>query len=186
VPIDVRIVAATNRDLEEAVREKAFREDLLYRLNVIRIHVPPLRERTEDIPLLARHFLDLHARRLGRRLEGLSPAALATLTAYPFPGNVRELSNVLEQAVALAAGPLIDAGDLPERVRQPERIAVPRSPVVPTAPLREAVGTAEQEQILRALRETSWNVSRAALMLGVSRNTLRYRMEKYGLRQPSV
>jgi DNA-binding NtrC family response regulator len=186
VPIDVRIVAATNRDLDEAVRDKAFREDLLYRLNVIRIHLPPLRERMEDVPLLARHFLDLHSRRLERRLDGLSPAALAVLAAYPFPGNVRELSNVIEQAVALASGPLVEPHDLPERLRQPERAMAARSAVVATAPLRETVGTAEQGQILKALRETSWNVSRAALMLGVSRNTLRYRMEKYGLRQPSA
>jgi two-component system response regulator HydG len=186
VPVDVRVVAATNRDLEQAVAEKTFREDLLYRLNVIRIHLPPLRERTEDIPLLARHFLDRYGRRLGRPLEGLSAAALEVLAAYPFPGNVRELSNVIEQAAALATGPVLGPGDLPARVRHPERAAqaAPRPPAV--APLRETLDNAEQEQILKTLRETGWNISRAAVALGISRNTLRYRMEKYGLRQSSA
>ena len=102
VPIDLRIVAATNRDLDVAVRERTFREELLYRLNVIRIHLAPLRDRTDDIPLLARHFVAQHAARLQRDLAGIEPAALKVLTAYSFPGNVRELSNVIEQAVALA------------------------------------------------------------------------------------
>jgi len=184
VPIDVRIVAATNRDLDEAVRARTFREDLLHRLNVIRIHLPPLRERIEDVPLLARHFLTLHCRRLGRRLDGLSPAALDLLTAYDFPGNVRELSNVIEQAVALAPGPLVEPADLPARLRQPR--AAPRRPVPAEAPSpRETLGATEQAQLLEALRRENWNVSRAAARLGISRNTLRYRMEKYGLRPPA-
>ena len=188
-PVDIRVVAASNRDLEVAVRDKAFREDLLYRLNVIRLHLPPLRERCDDIPLLARHFLAVHCRQLSRELDGFSSAALATLSTYSFPGNVRELSNVIEQAVALAPGPLIELHDLPERIRRPLPSAPPRaaSPsgapaATATTPLEDALGDVEQEQIREALRLTGWNISQAATKLGVSRNTLRYRIEKYGLR----
>jgi two-component system response regulator HydG len=184
LPVDIRIVAATNRDLEVAVHEKTFREDLLYRLNVIRLHLPPLRERSEDIPLLIRHFLALHARQVGREL-GISPAALTALVRHPFPGNVRELSNVIEQAVALAAGPLIELSDLPERIhRLHASVGSPRpvAPVGSSGPLETAIESVEQEQIREALRQTSWNISQAATRLGISRNTLRYRIEKYGLR----
>jgi DNA-binding NtrC family response regulator len=185
LPVDIRVVAATNRDLEVAVREKTFREDLLYRLNVIRFHLPPLRERSDDIPLLARHFLALHCRQLARDLEGFSPAALAALSAYGFPGNVRELSNVIEQAVALAPGPLIEIDDLPERVHHPSagRAPLTAAPASPSSsPLEDAIEGVEQEQIREALRLTGWNISQAATRLGISRNTLRYRIEKYGLR----
>ena len=181
-PIDIRIVAATNRDLDAAVRDKVFREDLLYRLNVIRLHVPPLRERSEDIPLLARHFLAVHGRQLGRTLDGVAPDALAMLKRYPFPGNVRELSNVIEQAVALAAGPRVEPHDLPERIRQPRPLTPPAAPAA-SAPLEHTIESVEQEQISEALRHTGWNISQAAARLGISRNTLRYRIEKYGLRQ---
>jgi DNA-binding NtrC family response regulator len=183
-PIDIRIVAATNRDLEVATREKTFREDLLYRLNVIRLHLPPLRDRRDDIPLLVRHFLALHCRQLSRELEGFAPAALAALRSHAFPGNVRELSNVVEQAVALAAGPLIEPEDLPEHIRQPAAARpVMSSPAPSASPLEDALEGVEQEQIREALRLTGWNISQAATRLGISRNTLRYRIEKYGLRQ---
>jgi len=186
LPVDIRIVAATNRDLEAAVREKTFREDLFYRLNVIRLHLPPLRERSDDIPLLTRHFLALHCRQLTRDLEGIAPDALAALRRHPFPGNVRELSNVIEQAVALAAGRLIQVHDLPERIRHPQAPAAPLRAGAPPAagsPLEHAIEAVEQEQIRAALRQTGWNISQAAMRLGISRNTLRYRIEKYGLRQ---
>ena len=185
VPVDIRIVAATNRDLEAAARDKAFREDLLYRLNVIRLHMPPLRERSDDIPLLARHFFAVHCRQLERPLDGISPAALAVLARYGFPGNVRELSNVIEQAVALSAGPLIEPHDLPEHVRRPQAAPPsPRAGVAATAgaPLEHAIANVEQEQISEALRQTGWNISQTATRLGISRNTLRYRIEKYGLK----
>jgi DNA-binding NtrC family response regulator len=188
-PIDIRVVAATNRDLDTAVAEKAFREDLLYRLNVIRLHLPPLRERSDDVGLLARHFLALHCRQLERELGGFSPAALAALAGYTFPGNIRELSNVIEQAVALAPGPLIDLDDLPDRIRRPQSAppraadaAVPAPAATSPTPLEDAIEGVEQDQIREALRVTGWNISQAATRLGVSRNTLRYRIEKYGLR----
>jgi two-component system response regulator HydG len=184
-PVDIRVVAATNRDLDVAVQEKTFREDLLYRLNVIRLHLPPLRERSDDVPLLARHFLAMHCRQLARDLEGFSPDALAVLAGYPFPGNVRELSNVVEQAVALAVGPFIELDDLPERVRRgqsPVARVTPPTATTSSSPLEDALEGVEQEQIREALRVTGWNISQAATRLGVSRNTLRYRIEKYGLR----
>jgi len=185
IPVDIRIVAATNRDLEAAARDKSFREDLLYRLNVIRLHMPPLRERTDDIPLIARHFLAVHCRQLDRPLDGIAPAALAILARYGFPGNVRELSNVIEQAVALAAGPLIEPDDLPEHIRRPQAPTPSPRAVVGTAagaPLEHAIANVEQEQISEALRQTGWNISQTAIRLGISRNTLRYRIEKYGLK----
>jgi DNA-binding NtrC family response regulator len=188
VPVNIRVVATSNRDLLAEVREGRFREDLLYRLNVIRLHLPPLRERSDDIPLLARHFLALHCRQLNRELEGFSPAALALLNAHPFPGNIRELSNVVEQAVALAGGPLIEVHDLPERLHRPQPPSPPRAvtasapPAAAATPLEDAIGSLEQEQIREALRLTGWNISQSAVRLGISRNTLRYRIEKYGLR----
>jgi two-component system, NtrC family, response regulator HydG len=186
IPIEIRIVAATNRDLDAAVRDRQFREDLLYRLNVIRIHMPTLRERMEDVPLLARHFLAQHCQRLGRHLEGISAGAMEALSGYSFPGNVRELVNVIEQAVALANGPMIERSDLPPKLRE-RRSGNSQPPPASAglAPLREVVGVAEQEQILHALGQADWNVSRAAAILGVSRNTLRYRIEKYDLRPPT-
>lgn len=108
IPVDIRFVAATNRNLESAVDEKTFREDLYYRLNVIHLHCPPLRDRREDIPLLAKYFLVARGERLGRNLEGFSPEALELLMKYDFPGNVRELSNTIEHAAALATGPLVE------------------------------------------------------------------------------
>ena len=184
-PVDIRVVAATNRDLDVAVHDKTFREDLLYRLNVIRLHLPPLRERRDDVPLLARHFLAVHCRQLARELDGFSPEALGALSRYTFPGNVRELSNVIEQAVALAAGPQIELDDLSERVRHPYPqvggATVPAGAASST-PLEDAIEGVEREQIRDALRATGWNISQAAVRLGVSRNTLRYRIEKYGLR----
>jgi DNA-binding NtrC family response regulator len=143
-----------------------------------------LRERSDDIPLLARHFLALHCRQLERELEGFSPEAFAAIGSCMFPGNIRELSNVIEQAVALAVGPLIELDDLPERVRYPQPLAgraMPPAATTSTTPLEDAIEGVEQEQIREALRVTGWNISQAATRLGVSRNTLRYRIEKYGL-----
>ena len=172
IAVDVRILAATNRDLATAVQDKAFREDLFYRLNVIRIHLPSLRERMEDVPLLARHFLALHGQRLQRDLDGFSAAALEILTAYPFPGNVRELSNAVEQAVALAAGPRIEPHDLPEKLRHPDAVAV--SPVGP-----KSLAAAERDQILERLQARGGNLGLVAKDLGISRTTLWRRMKEY-------
>jgi two-component system response regulator HydG len=170
VPVDVRLVAATNRDLEAAIAEKQFRTDLFYRLNVIRIHLPPLRERVEDIPLLARHFLACHGRRQGRETLSLSPEAMEILRGSPFPGNVRELSNVIEQAVALATGPVIEAGDLPERL-SPESRAQGAAP--------KTLADLERNLIVERIQARGGNLNLVAEDLGFSRTTLWRRMKEY-------
>ncbi|HLV64328.1 MAG TPA: sigma-54 dependent transcriptional regulator [Polyangiaceae bacterium] len=171
---DARIVAATNIDLERAVAEGKFREDLYYRLNVIHVHVPPLRERTTDIALLAAHFFAQARDRVGRAdLVGFSQAALKVLIDYTWPGNVRELENTIERAVLLAKGPQIEPKDLPARVcglpaepRGPQRL--PETGI----DLRAAVEAFENNLIRQALERTSWNKNRAAALLGLNRTTL--------------
>ena len=171
IAVDLRFTAATNRNLEVAVKEKTFREDLFYRLNVIRVHLPPLRDRTEDIPLLARHFLALHCQRLQRDFTSFSPAALKILTTYDFPGNVRELSNVVEQAVALAAGPVIEPHDLPEKLLPPETEDVFSPPA--------RLAAAERDLIQELLQARGGNLGLVAQDLGISRTTLWRRMKEH-------
>ncbi|MCC6216243.1 MAG: sigma 54-interacting transcriptional regulator [Polyangiaceae bacterium] len=171
---DCRVVAATNVDLEAAVAEGSFREDLYYRLDVVRLEVPPLRERVEDIPLLVEHFLDRARSRVGRRdVEGISPAALDLLVAYGWPGNVRELENTIERALLLARGPQIEPGDLPARVKGlgSEQRFDTKLPEVGTD-LRRAVESFENGLIRQALDRTGWNKNRAARLLGLNRTTL--------------
>jgi DNA-binding NtrC family response regulator len=179
IPIDVRVVAATNRDLEAAVRDKTFREDLFYRLNVFRIHLPPLRERREDIPVLARHFGSLHAQRLARDCTGFSSDAMQALCLHDFPGNVRELSNIVEQAVALCAGSRIELVDLPDAVH---RVA-PRPPEIETvttsAERPKTLAELERGLILDRIRARSGNLNLVAEDLGISRTTLWRRMKDY-------
>jgi DNA-binding NtrC family response regulator len=163
----VRFVAATNRDVEREVAEGRLREDLYWRLHVLHVHVPPLRERVPDIPLLAEHFLG------GRRL---TREAMNLLTAYPWPGNVRELRNALERAVTLARGGEIAVGDLPPRMRDAEGIVDRVSDASRRAlPLREL----EREYILEVLRQTGGNKSRTAEILGLDRKTLYRKLEEY-------
>jgi two-component system response regulator HydG len=174
--INVRTVAATNRDLEVEVREGRFREDLYWRLNVIALRVPPLRERPFDIPLLVEHFINKVARAAGAPPLDVTPEALAILTAYEWPGNVRELENAVERAMALAQGPRLTPEDLPERVRagasQGTLIARSRAQKLT---LREL----EREYILETLRETGGNKLRAAERLGLDRKTLYRKLEEY-------
>jgi formate hydrogenlyase transcriptional activator len=179
IRVDVRLVAATNRDLEQMVADGRFRSDLYYRLNVFPIVLPPLRERPEDIPLLARHFTERFARRLGRRIETIPAAVMAALVGYPWPGNIRELQNVLERAVILSPGPALK---------------LPRGEWAHTAapadrPARAAVtlADAEREHILRTLRATHWVVrgpNGAAARLGMKRSTLQWKMKKLGISRP--
>ncbi|PYM68253.1 MAG: hypothetical protein DME11_01015, partial [Candidatus Rokuibacteriota bacterium] len=170
VAIDVRVVAATNVNLKSAVRAREFREDLYYRLNVVPVHVPPLRERREDIPLLVEHFVRKTARECHRDVRGVSAGALEVLTRYDWPGNVRELENVMHRAVVLARGPVIQLQDVPLDVALPDtgpRLAEDTGP-----PLREAMEQFERQYILRVLERVGWNMSRAARVLGVHRNTV--------------
>jgi two-component system, NtrC family, response regulator PilR len=174
IRVDVRIIAATNLDLEKAVRDGRFREDLYYRLNVIPIVLPPLRERRTDIPLLVEHFVKKYA---AGRPRTVSDKALKALMEYDWPGNVRELESVVERGLLLAEGDEVQPGDLPAAVRA--RISVPRGPLsldIPDSGIDlEAV---ERSLVLRALEKTEGNVSRAARLLGLSRRTLQYRLEK--------
>jgi len=173
--VDVRVIAATNRDLRAMVADGRFQEDLFYRLSVIPIELPPLRDRPEDIPLLVEHFLAKHAQRVGRRIEGIEPAALERLSAYRWPGNVRELENAIERAVVLAAGPVIAAASI--SMVEPPPGAGPG--VLPSVRLHENVEWAEQESVRRALRQAGGVKKDAAELLGISQRALSYYLGKY-------
>ncbi|HEY7184372.1 MAG TPA: sigma-54 dependent transcriptional regulator, partial [Blastocatellia bacterium] len=174
--VDLRVVAATNRDLEQDVRDGRFREDLFWRLNVIRLGVPPLRERSFDIPLLVEHFVNKATEAAKRPPLDVSSEALAILTAYSWPGNVRELENAIERAVAFSRGTAITPDDLPERVRTSGAASalIARS-VEQNMTLREL----EREYILEVMRRTGGNKSRAAELLGLDRKTLYRRLDEY-------
>ena len=178
IRVDVRILAATNRDLTGAIREKAFREDLYYRLNVVALHLPPLRVRREDVPLLAHHFLGVASRRSGKPVKGFSGEALALLQAYDYPGNIRELENAVEQAVAFTTGPVIRPEDLQEVLR-----SGPRKGDGP-APAAGTLEEMERELILRRIHELNGNLSLAARALGIGRTTLWRKMKAYRI-EPS-
>ncbi len=178
--IDVRVVAATNRDLETEVARGAFRADLYYRLNVIEVRLPPLRQRREDVPLLAEHFLRRFSAEHGRDLR-FSPDALRKLERYDFPGNVRELENIIERAVALAPNNVIGPDDLPdERVTRPS-VELPAQFPPEGVDLERLVSDYEREWVTRALDEAGGVRKRAAALLGVSFRSLRYRLEKLGI-----
>jgi DNA-binding NtrC family response regulator len=188
IPVDVRFIAATNRDLQAEVEAENFREDLFWRLNVLAIHLPPLRERPEDIAPLVDHFVAAHAERLGLAPKPLDPAALSLLIAYEWPGNVRELENALESSLALATGPSVTAADLPARLRGAGAGGAAHgsgADVPSQATLADAVERAraavEERMILDALREADGNRTRAAERLGISRKTLFNKMRERGL-----
>jgi two-component system, NtrC family, response regulator PilR len=178
---DVRVVAATNRRLEEEVAAGRFREDLYYRLNVIEIPLPPLRERKDDLALLVDHFIDRYARELGKKVEGIAPEALERLLAYRFPGNVRELENAIERAVALTRGPVIEMDALPRSVlARPEPGVAARIPAQ-GVDLDKLLEEYERSLILEALGPAGGVKKRAAKLLGISFRSLRYRLEKLGI-----
>jgi two-component system response regulator AtoC len=174
--VDLRVIAATNRDLRAMVADGRFQEDLYYRLSVIPVVLPPLRERPEDIPLLLEHFLRKHAQRLGRRVDGFEPAVLERLRSYPWPGNVRELENAVERAVVLAAGPVIDAASI--SMLEPPSGAT-ATVGLPSRRLHENVEWAEQESVRRALRASNGVKKDAAEVLGISQRALSYYLAKY-------
>ncbi|MFQ5536168.1 MAG: sigma-54-dependent transcriptional regulator [Gemmatimonadota bacterium] len=179
--MDVRVIAATNMDLEEAVEEGAFRKDLYYRLAVIPIHLPSLSSRREEIPELAHHLLERHARRMGIAVEGIEPDAMEVLLAYPWPGNIRELENVLERAMVLSEGPRIRLEDLPENVRRP----TPDTPGISVEgddlSVKRHGARLEKHLIQRALDRTGGNRTQAAELLELSPRALRYKIQEYGL-----
>ena len=182
--IDVRIVSATNRRLEEEVAAGRFREDVYYRLNVIQLELPPLRERIEDIPLLTEHFIQVFAEELGKEVVGMEPAAYEVLCAYAFPGNVRELENLVERAVALSREPLIGCDLLPPSVtRARPSEATPRISEE-GVDLEALVADYERSLLREALSMSQGVKKRAARLLGVSFRSFRYRLEKLGIEEP--
>ncbi len=179
--IDVRIIAATHKDLEKAVKEGTFREDLFYRLNVIPIYLPELRERVEDIPLLVEYFLKKYGEEAGRPNIRISREALACMMKYSWPGNVRELENLIERLVVLSPGDEITVNDLPEYIR-----VCKAETLVEELTLGERITLEELEKryILKVLRETGWHKSNAAKILGIDRRTLYRKIEEYKLEEP--
>ncbi len=183
IKVDVRIIAATNQDLVTMIEDGSFREDLFYRLSVVTIPLPPLRDRREDIPLLAEHFLRKSSERYALRLRRLHPQALEMLVTYNWPGNVRELENVIESAVVLSKNEELSSEDLPENIRrQKSRIAKIYLDIPEDGISLEEV---EKELLVKALEKAEGNQSKAARLLNITRKTLIYRMEKYGLIPPS-
>jgi len=192
--VDVRLIAATNRDLKSLIAEGRFREDLYYRLAVVPIALPPLRDRREDIPLLVGHFIEKYNRRLGKRVERIDDDALRLLVDYGWPGNIRELENLMERSVLFADGPSIQLASLPDSLRE---TGTPAPPIAAVGPLgaiaapsgasmkeivRQAQAELEKELISRALEETGGNVTRAAKRLQISRKSLQVKMKELGLR----
>ena len=200
IRVDVRLIAATNSDLKKEIAQGSFREDLYYRLNVVPIRLPSLRERATDIPLLALHFIRKFNARLKKSIDGVEPAALARLVSYPWPGNIRELENVIERAVLFCDGDELHLGDLPAEMRGSSNLpdAPSTTPLPPTSSepssagglsdgLKEQVKAAmsrlERELIVRALEQTNSNVTHAARLLKISRKGLQLKMKELGLRE---
>jgi DNA-binding NtrC family response regulator len=185
VKVDVRVIAATHRNLRSEIQSGRFREDLFYRVNVFPILLPPLRERPEDVPLLAAHLLEKHARAMRRDISGFDPDALRLLTSYAWPGNVRELENAVERAAAIASGPTILARDLPPELAIPASL-LPPGPVLASMPYREVVEQAQdkvsREYLVALLTEFHGNVTKAAARAGVERESLHRLLKKHGLR----
>ncbi len=182
IRVDVRVVAATNQPLEKAIQEGRFRRDLFFRLQVVEIRVPPLRERKSDVPILAEHFLRRFVRETGRKIRGFTPAALRKMEDYNWPGNVRELRNVVERAVALNTGPYLDAEDI--WLSSLEMPAAPPAMGVPAEFRPMSLEEIEKEHILKTLNHTDWNKSQAARILNIERSTLDRKINSYGLTRP--
>jgi two-component system response regulator AtoC len=181
--VDVRVIAATARDLESEVKEGTFRSDLFYRINVLNIHLPPLRHRTEDIPALVRHFVSHYNDKLGLQITSFSSTAMKSMLAYPWPGNVRELQNVVERAMVLTEGSEIEPDQLPPNVRDPQGDTLPMLESLPADELSIKKHTAQLEKrlIARALELTGGNRTRAAEHLELSYRALLYKIRDYGL-----
>jgi len=183
IKVDVRLIAASNRDLTKAVADGVLREDLYYRLNVIPIHMPPLRERIEDIPLLVAHFVARFTKDAGKSLHAISPQSLAILERYHWPGNIRELENVVERAIVLGNGELLSPESLPPHLRAP-RDEQALSVEIPAAgmDLEDTLARIENRYIRLALERSGWLQVRAAELLGLSFRQFRYKLQKHGLR----
>jgi two-component system nitrogen regulation response regulator NtrX len=182
--VDVRVIAATNKNLETEIEMGSFREDLYFRLSVIPIHVPPLRERPEDIPFLVRHFCELFSREGSFRLKRFSPAAMELLQQHRWKGNIRELRNTVERLLIMSRGDAIDAPDLRDVLRaEAKPVAGPEAPREKPGTLREFKETAERSFLVEKLRENAWNISRTAEVIGTPRSNLYKKLEQYQITQ---
>jgi DNA-binding NtrC family response regulator len=182
IKVDVRVIAATNRDLETMVKDGRFREDLYYRLNIIPINLPPLRNRRDDIPILIEFFISKHSRNSPRKIKGLTASARNLLMNYSWPGNVRQLESAIERAILLCEGDEISVEDLPLEIRQESSPSNSFNFKLPP----EGISFEELEQslITQAMEQTGWNITRAAKLLGLSFRTLQYRLEKFDMKKP--
>lgn len=180
IKVNVRIIAASNQKLQDLIAQGKFRNDLYYRLNIINIELPPLRQRKEDIPLLVNELINKHSKQLSKKVEGVSQEALLLLTEYDWPGNIRELENVIERGIILSKGPIITPEDFPEFLNNPkgEEVAAHNNA---SFKLKEALESPEKELILKALNSVGWNRNEAARILGINRTTLYKKMNKFGL-----
>jgi len=178
IKIDVRVIAATNRNLEEAIRKSTFREDLYYRLNVVTVSLPPLRERKEDLPLLLDHFLKKYNRENKKKVASLTKEARDLLLQYDYPGNVRELENIIERAVVLCRGEILSVQDLPLNLREGKLEMIPGQ-LKEGNSLPETIESLERQLILSALERSGGVQTRAAEDLGIKERVLRYKMKKY-------
>jgi two-component system nitrogen regulation response regulator NtrX len=187
--VDVRVIAATNKDLEAEIERGTFREDLYFRLSVIPIRVPPLRDRREDIPGLVRHFVDLFSRESSRRPQRFTPAALEFMQKSRWKGNVRELRNTVERLLIMTPGDTIDVDDLRDVVRVETRPAAPASEGsnnhIAPGTLREFKESAERKFLVEKLRENAWNISKTAEVIGTPRSNLYKKLEQYAITQES-
>ncbi|MEE8360400.1 MAG: sigma-54 dependent transcriptional regulator [Candidatus Omnitrophota bacterium] len=179
--VDTRIIASTNQDLEKLVADKQFREDLYYRLNVIALTIPPLRERKKDLPLLIDHFVEQYTKENHKKLKGLSIDMLDVLKNYDWPGNVRELENIIERAVILDVDGVLDTTDLPEMIIHKSTALAIQSHTISSHILRDVLKEPEKGHILHILKEVGWNKKRAAKRLGINRTTLYNKLRKYNI-----
>jgi transcriptional regulator with PAS, ATPase and Fis domain len=182
IHVDVRVISATNRNLQEEVRQGRFREDLFYRLNVLPIRLPPLRDRAEDIPRLVNFYVDAYNHEFKKRIRGVDPDAMRQLQRHPWPGNIRELRNTVERAMLLAEGETLATDDLitgaTGSVRLSDRVELPAGGI--------DLDQLERSLVVQALERTGWNQTRAATLLGLNRDQIRYRIEKFQLEKPSA
>jgi len=189
IKVDVRVIAATNKNLEEEIERGSFREDLYFRLAVIPIHVPPLRERPEDVPLLVRHYIDYFSRENNVRPKRITQAALEGLQRYRWKGNIRELRNTVERMIIMSSGDSIDVADLPDIVRSPGAAAAPRpssdNESAKGGTLREFKDNAERAFLVAKLRENGWNISKTAEVIDTPRSNLYKKLEQYQISQES-
>jgi transcriptional regulator with PAS, ATPase and Fis domain len=182
--VDVRIIAATNQDLDALVKDGRFRQDLYYRLHVFPIQIPPLRERPDDVPRLISHFIEKRKQSVHKQITGISPQATASLIAYSWQGNVRELENIIQRMMVVCKGEILDIEDLPTEIRGTETETRDRVRDLKGIS-RESAGIVEKKAILDALSKAGRNVTRAARALGISRATLQNKMKLHGLRRSS-